>query len=74
MPIEKLDENGLGIEPNNLAAIHSLIAYRALRYGRHLDLLLTDQHSYCGEDPSDGRPSETSTIWPPSTECFPKTR
>lgn len=51
--IEQWDENGLGLEPNNLAAIRSLIAYRSLRYGRHLDLLITDQHSFCGEDPSD---------------------
>ena len=51
--IEKWDENGLGLEPNNLAAIRSLIAYRALRYGKHLDLLITDQHSFCGDDPSD---------------------
>ncbi len=45
-PIERFDEHGLGLEPNNLAAINSLIAYRALRYGRHLDLIITDQHSY----------------------------
>src|SRR6186997_784407 len=51
--IDKWDENGLGIEPNNLTAIRSLIAYRALRYGKHLDLLITDQHSFCGDDPSD---------------------
>ena len=50
--IKEWDENGLGTEPNNLAAIRSLIAYRALRYGKHLDLILTDQHSFCGEDPS----------------------
>jgi alkaline phosphatase D len=51
--IDKWDENGLGQEPNNLAAVRSLIAYRSLRYGKHLDLLITDQHSFCGEDPSD---------------------
>ena len=34
-------------------AINSLIAYRSLRYGRHLDLILTDQHSFCGDDPTD---------------------
>lgn len=51
--IDKWDGNGLGVEQNNLAAIRSLIAYRALRYGKHLDLLITDQHSFCGEDPSD---------------------
>ena len=51
--IEQWDGNGLGIEPNNLAAIRSLIAYRGLRYGKHLDLLITDQHSFCGDDPTD---------------------
>ncbi len=51
--IEKWDPNGLGMEPNNLTAIRSLIAYRALRYGKHLDLLITDQKSFCGDDPTD---------------------
>jgi len=51
--IDKWDANGLGIEPNNLAAIRSLIAYRTLRYGRHLDLIITDQYSFKGADPSD---------------------
>ena len=45
VPIEQWDENGLGVEPNNLAAINSLIGYRSFRYGRHLDLIITDQHS-----------------------------
>ena len=55
-PIDQWDENGLGQEPNNLAAIRSLIAYRALRYGRHLDLMITDQRSFCsaGSDRSAG--------------------
>jgi alkaline phosphatase D len=52
--IEKWDENGLGDEPNNLTAINSLIGYRALRYGRHLDLIITDQHSYRSQDPTEG--------------------
>ncbi|HMG05997.1 MAG TPA: alkaline phosphatase D family protein, partial [Chthoniobacterales bacterium] len=49
--IEKWDENGLGDEPNNLAAINSLIGYRAFRYGKHLDVIITDQHSYRSADP-----------------------
>jgi alkaline phosphatase D len=49
--IDKWDDDGLGIEPNNLAAINSLKGYRALRWGRHLDLLITDQHSYRSADP-----------------------
>ena len=53
--ISRFDQNGLGQEPNNLAAIHSLKGYRKLRWGRHVDLIITDQHSYRSEDPS-GRP------------------
>ncbi|HXT20068.1 MAG TPA: alkaline phosphatase D family protein [Thermoanaerobaculia bacterium] len=50
-PVERFDEQGLGQEPNNLAAIGSLTAYRTLRWGRFLDLLITDQHSYVAEYP-----------------------
>jgi alkaline phosphatase D len=49
--IKKWDENGLGDEPNNLIAINSLIGHRTFRYGKHLDLIITDQHSYHGPDP-----------------------
>ena len=51
VPIKEFDGNGLGVEPNNLTAINSLKAYRALRYGKHLDLIITDQHSYRSADP-----------------------
>jgi len=51
-PITNFDNDGLGREPNNLAAINSLIGYRTLRWGRHIDLILTDQHSFRGPDPS----------------------
>ena len=44
-------KTALAIEPNNLIAINSLIGYRAFRYGKHLDLIITDQHSYHGPDP-----------------------
>ena len=49
--IAKYDDGGIGDEPNNRTAIESLIAYRALRYGKHLDLIITDQHSFHGPDP-----------------------
>jgi alkaline phosphatase D len=45
------DDDGLGREANNLVAIDSLIAYRALRWGRHIDLIITDQHSFRSRDP-----------------------
>ena len=51
-PIGRLDESGLGQESNNLAAIRSLTGYRAMRFGRHVELLITDQHSYRSEEPS----------------------
>jgi alkaline phosphatase D len=50
-PIERFDEQGLGQEPNNLAALGSLTTYRTLRWGRYLELLITDQHTYRGEAP-----------------------
>ncbi len=50
-PIERFDEQGLGQEPNNLAALGSLTTYRTLRWGRFLELLVTDQHTYRGEVP-----------------------
>ena len=62
--VDKWDENGLGLEPNNLTAIRSLIAYRTFHYGKHLDLLLTDQHSFCGEDPTNAE--EVGKIFDPA--------
>ena len=38
-PITHFDHHGLGVEVNNLTAIHSLRGYRALRYGRNVELL-----------------------------------
>ncbi len=52
-PVERFDEHGLGQEPNNLAALNSMSAYRALRFGRHVELIVTDQRSYRSEDPVD---------------------
>jgi alkaline phosphatase D len=52
-PITRFDDHGLGQEPNNLAAIASLTAYRTLRFGRNVELLITDQHSYRSEEPTD---------------------
>ncbi len=51
-PITKFDQNGLGQEPNNLTAIHSLRGYRTLRWGRNMELIITDQRSYRSEEPT----------------------
>lgn len=50
-PITRFDDHGLGREPNNLAAINSLIGYRAINWGPHVELIITDQHSYRSRDP-----------------------
>ncbi|MGB5851360.1 MAG: alkaline phosphatase D family protein [Rhodanobacter sp.] len=50
-PVTAFDDDGLGRDANNLAAINSLVVYRALRWGRHIDLILTDQHSFRSRDP-----------------------
>jgi len=51
-PIVHFDEHGLGQETNNLAAIYSLRGYRALRWGRNVELIITDQRSYRSEEPT----------------------
>jgi len=51
-PITHFDAHGLGQEPNNFAAIHSLRGYRALRWGHNLELIITDQRSYRSEEPT----------------------
>jgi alkaline phosphatase D len=53
--VNNFDDHGLGQEANNLKAIGSLQGYRAVRWGRHVDLIITDQHTYRSEDPT-GRP------------------
>ncbi len=45
-PITEFDDDGMGQEPNNLAAIHALTLYRAMRWGKNVDLILTDNRSY----------------------------
>jgi alkaline phosphatase D len=66
-PVNQFDEHGLGQEPNNLAALGSLTGYRAMRWGHHVELMITDQRSYRSERAA-GRP-EAKALW--STD-FPK--
>ena len=51
-PIEPFNEDGLGEEPNNLKAINSLKIQRVLRWGKNVDLLLTDNWSFRSPDMS----------------------
>ena len=51
-PITKLDDHGFGDEANNRTAVGSMTSYRAMRYGKHVDLILTDFHSYKMQEPT----------------------
>lgn len=57
-PVTRFDQHGLGQEPNNLAAIGSLRGYRALRWGRNVELIITDQRSYRSQEPSGRKEAE----------------
>ena len=50
-PLDTLDARGVGQEPNNLAAIHALRIHRAFRFGKNVDMILTDNRSYMSPPP-----------------------
>lgn len=62
-PIERFDADGLGDEPNNLAAINSLKIHRTLRFGRNVELFLTDNHSFRSPGPDAGAFSVPGVRW-----------
>ena len=70
-PIDHFDDEGLGQEPNNLAAINSLTVYRALRYGRNVELIITDQHSFRMEEQT-GRPEAAPLLPKGFPEFYPE--
>ena len=51
-PIPGLDKDGFGDEINNRIAVGSMTTYRSMRFGPHIDLILTDFHSFAMEDPT----------------------
>jgi alkaline phosphatase D len=70
-PVTQFDDYGLGQEPNNLTAIRSLRGYRAMRWGRNVELIITDQRSYRSEEPTD-RPETKSLSNPDFPQMFPQ--
>lgn len=66
-PITVFDDHGLGQEVNNLKAIGSLKGYRTLRWGRNVELIVTDQRSYRSEEPTDMEEAK-----PLSSQDFPE--
>lgn len=70
-PVTKFDDHGLGQEANNLAAIGSLKGYRTLRWGRSVELIITDQRSYRSEEPT-GMEEATALASDDFPEMFPQ--
>ncbi len=52
-PITRFDDHGLGLEPGNLAAIGSLKLFRSFRFGKNVELILTDNRSFRSEPLTD---------------------
>lgn len=71
VPVTAFDDHGLGNEPNNRTAINSLIGYRALRWGRNVELIITDQRSYRSEEPLD-RAEAKAFVGPDFPELVPE--
>ena len=71
-PLDKFDDHGRGGAPDNLVAINSLKAYRTLRYGKHLDLIITDQYSYRSPDPYDDESLGKLGDWADYNGMFPE--
>ena len=45
-PLTTFDDDGLGLDAGNLAAVNCLRRYRAFRWGANVDLILTDNRTY----------------------------
>jgi alkaline phosphatase D len=48
-PIHDFDGSGLGLEPGNLAVLNSLKLYRTFKWGRNVELILTDNRTFRSE-------------------------
>jgi len=47
--IREFAEDGLGLEPGNLAALRSMRLFRTLRWGKNVELILTDNRTFRSE-------------------------
>lgn len=65
-PLSNIDARGVGQEANNLAAIHALRIERAFRYGKNIDMILTDNRSY------QSAPYDGGTLPFPDFGAFPE--
>ena len=62
---------GVGQEPNNLLAVESLSPHRTLRFGRHLELFLTEHYSHRSQDPTSRHEADVLEV-PQFPELMPE--
>ena len=46
MTVDEVNADNFTNEPNNVAALGAITIYRSLRFGKHVELVMTDQRSY----------------------------
>ncbi len=62
----EVNEDNLATEANNLAALATMTIYRRLRFGRHVELVLTDGRSYRSDHPvAEGTTGDNPLIFHP---------
>lgn len=65
-PLSNIDSRGVGQEANNLTAIHALRIERAFRFGKNIDMILTDNRSF------QSAPYDGATLPFPDFGAFPE--
>lgn len=71
-PMDVFGDGFVSLESNNLAAIQALATYRAVRWGRLLDVLVTDNRLYRGPGANPGYSEDLITSGIGSAEAFSK--
>ena len=69
-PFTGANDDNFVAEPNNVAAVGAITIYRSLRFGKHVELVMTDERSYR----SDHAIPEDLTVVPALAALFPAPR
>ena len=72
VPMEAFGDGFVSLEPNNLAAIQALATYRAVRWGKLVDILVTDNRLYRGPGANPGYSEALITSGTGSAKAFSK--
>ncbi|ACY13804.1 alkaline phosphatase D family protein [Haliangium ochraceum] len=59
----EVDSDNQVTEPNSMMAVESMTIYRSFRYGRHVELVMTDERSYRSDHPLPEQVTEGSPLF-----------